>query len=604
MRRIVIADLRRSSSDGDAFPLAVTRPSRLLNRGLGVGLRTNTSRVFDKDGIASRWAGVDEYLALDLVSPTGFGGEGGLLDGTNEFADLTNNKGAPAAMDFVRSLTHDADSWRRGQRTRSSNMGSSTALVERRGTLRGPVFSRRARHPLSNNHRKVLWEILSLAVPALGTVTADPLMSLVDTACVGQMSAAHLASLGPNTAIFNFVFQLFSFLGLSIANVLAANDVHSPGLSTHEMRKRQHFSESMLCYTLTLAVSFGCLASVCLLAFGPSMLSRMGTSAHVMAHALPYLRVRALASPAVILILVAQGACLGQQDMWTPMRVVIITGLVNLIGDLYLILHWQLGTVGAAIATTAAQYAGAAFFMWYLHKQGKNGKGIALKWRGLPSFQAMWPMLNVAGVLLVRSVGLMLVYTAITASATKLGTVEVAAHQVALQVFWLLSYFPEPFSLTAQTLIARDAANVAKVRHLARLLLSLGVVTGTALALVHGLLLWSLPHLFSSDASVIASFQSVIPHSMLALLICSVAVLCDGVSIGAKQMTNMPQMLALSMLATFGMLQLGAGAGLGLEGVWLSMVAFYAARAGLHGLHVMLNWRHSALGEYEMLAAA
>ena len=57
---------------------------------------------------------------------------------------------------------------------------------------------------------KVLWEILSLAVPALGTVVADPLMSLVDTACVGQMSAAQLASLGPNTAIFNFVFQVTS----------------------------------------------------------------------------------------------------------------------------------------------------------------------------------------------------------------------------------------------------------------------------------------------------------------------------------------------------------------------------------------------------------
>jgi len=93
-------------------------------------------------------------------------------------------------------------------------------------------------------------------------------------------------------------------------------------------------------------------------------LQGMGTSAHIMPHALPYLRVRALASPAVILTLVAQGACLGQQDMWTPMRVVAITGLINLIGDLFLILHCQLGTVGAAIATTGAQYAGAAFFIW------------------------------------------------------------------------------------------------------------------------------------------------------------------------------------------------------------------------------------------------
>lgn len=51
-------------------------------------------------------------------------------------------------------------------------------------------------------------QVLSLALPALGTVLADPLMSLVDTACVGQISSVELAALGPNTAIFNFVFQV------------------------------------------------------------------------------------------------------------------------------------------------------------------------------------------------------------------------------------------------------------------------------------------------------------------------------------------------------------------------------------------------------------
>jgi Na+-driven multidrug efflux pump len=51
-------------------------------------------------------------------------------------------------------------------------------------------------------------EIASLALPALGSVIADPLMSLVDTGCVGQLSSLQLASLGPNTAIFNFVFQV------------------------------------------------------------------------------------------------------------------------------------------------------------------------------------------------------------------------------------------------------------------------------------------------------------------------------------------------------------------------------------------------------------
>jgi hypothetical protein len=37
--------------------------------------------------------------------------------------------------------------------------------------------------------------------------------------------------------------------------------------------------------------------------------------------ALEYLRIRAIASPAVMVMAVAQGACLGQQDAWTPLQV-------------------------------------------------------------------------------------------------------------------------------------------------------------------------------------------------------------------------------------------------------------------------------------------
>lgn len=37
---------------------------------------------------------------------------------------------------------------------------------------------------------------------------ADPLMSLIDTACVGRVDALQLAALGPNTALFSFAFQV------------------------------------------------------------------------------------------------------------------------------------------------------------------------------------------------------------------------------------------------------------------------------------------------------------------------------------------------------------------------------------------------------------
>lgn len=51
----------------------------------------------------------------------------------------------------------------------------------------------------------MLKTIVMFAGPALSIPLGDPLMSLVDTVCVGQFaSTLELAALGPNTLIFQF----------------------------------------------------------------------------------------------------------------------------------------------------------------------------------------------------------------------------------------------------------------------------------------------------------------------------------------------------------------------------------------------------------------
>lgn len=67
---------------------------------------------------------------------------------------------------------------------------------------------------LSSSHAaselKQLLSVAALAVPALGIVVVDPLMGLVDTACIGRTSTEQLAALAPNSAVFNMMFQVRS----------------------------------------------------------------------------------------------------------------------------------------------------------------------------------------------------------------------------------------------------------------------------------------------------------------------------------------------------------------------------------------------------------
>ena len=54
-------------------------------------------------------------------------------------------------------------------------------------------------------------EIARLAIPALGALAADPLVSLVDTAWVGRLGADELAILGIATTILTTLFFVFNF---------------------------------------------------------------------------------------------------------------------------------------------------------------------------------------------------------------------------------------------------------------------------------------------------------------------------------------------------------------------------------------------------------
>eukprot|EP01025_Chloroclados_australasicus_P069155 TRINITY_DN9707_c1_g1_i1.p1 TRINITY_DN9707_c1_g1~~TRINITY_DN9707_c1_g1_i1.p1 ORF type:complete len:784 (-),score=40.85 TRINITY_DN9707_c1_g1_i1:1146-3497(-) len=454
------------------------------------------------------------------------------------------------------------------------------------------------------NQDAKLANVLKLAIPALGFVLADPLMSLVDTACVGQTSSLQLAALGPNTAIFNLVFQVFQFLGLVASNILAMNSVDAPGISADEKMSRKSKAEKMMSHAIVAAGVMGISMTCLLQAVGPQLLAAVGTSPELMGPALSYLRIRALATPGVLISNVATGTCIGQQDSVTPMLVYAVSGLINLALDMYLILGVGIGVTGAALATTAAQYIGTAFFLWYLRHKGKTGSGIPLVWHGFPKLADLKPFAAVAGTLLLRTMFTMLAFTAISVSATMLGTIPTAAHQVALQVFWFLSFVPEPLSLTAQSLIARDSTDATKVKQMARTILKMGCAVGVTLGGLMASIFIGLPWLFTSDILVKSAIAPLTPAAVAAILSCSLVMMLDGISIGSNDFAHLPFTNLSGLVITLAMLAHSMTTGLGLQSVWWCLATFFQTRLVLHLWHHLTNWKQSAFGRYDRSTSA
>lgn len=119
-----------------------------------------------------------------------------------------------------------------------------------------------------------------------------------------------------------------------------------------------------------------------------------------------------------------------------------------------LFLHFRrcsFSTAGAAAATAAASWVGSALVLGLLSR--------TVRWRpALPRTLAdIRPLLAVSAALLVAQVTNSVTYSFTTLVASKAGTAAAAAHQISLQIWWLLSYFPVPLYLAAQSLLPRAA---------------------------------------------------------------------------------------------------------------------------------------------------
>ena len=201
----------------------------------------------------------------------------------------------------------------------------------------------------------------------------------------------------------------------------------------------------------------------------------------------------------------------------------------------------------------------------------------------------MAPLLAVSGALLFTQVTNSLVYSCTTKSAALAGTTAAAAHQIILQIWWLLSYFPVPLYLAAQSLLGRDLGrgDIPRAQATIRLLVTLGTGLALALGVANAALPAAFPAAFTKDAAVAAAVAAVVPAACLAQAAATVNTSLEGVFAGAGRLRYVASVsLVSSTLAMASMAALSRrGAGLG--GAWMGLCVFELVRMLCHAV----SWR-------------
>jgi len=423
------------------------------------------------------------------------------------------------------------------------------------------VIAARPRNPYDR-------EILRLALPAFGALIAEPAYILVDTAVVGHLGTAELGGLAVAATIIVTGYSLFIFLAYgttgSVARLLGAGDT----------RRAAHMAVQGLWLALGIGVALALLGAV----FAEALVGGIGAEGEVRRHALTYLRISLLGVPSLMLTLAGTGYLRGLQDTRTPLVVAIGSNIVNLVLELALIYGFGFGIGASALATVVAQTGAAAVYVAIVLR-AVRAEEAALR----PDGGALRRLVRVSVDLFVRTAALRAALLVATAVATRLGTIDLGAHQVAFEIWNFLALALDAIAIAGQALTGRylGAGDVDAARAAARRMITWGLVGGVGVGLAIGALSPLLPHAFSSDDDVIALAGFLLLFVAAFQPVNGVVFVLDGVLIGAGDLTFLAKAMVLAAVVFVPAAGAVLWADLGIGSLWgaiglLMLVRFLA----------------------------
>jgi len=426
--------------------------------------------------------------------------------------------------------------------------------------------------------RTVDRDILRLAIPSLGALIAEPLFLLTDSAFIARVSTTSLAGLGLASTVLTTIVGLAIFLAYSTTAAVAR--------SFGAGRTREAISRGVDACWLALLV--GAVSTVLLLVAGRPLLMAFGPSPEVLDQALIYLRLSAFGLPAMLAVQAATGLVRGLQDATLPLVVAVGGALLNIPLNALLIFGLDLGIAGSAIGTVLSQWAMVAVLLGVIIRRARR-EGISLT----PQPSSLVAVGRDAVPMFVRTLGLRVVVIAATVVATRLGDVQLAAHQLAITVFTALSLALDSLAIAGQALTGRylGASDPGTVRAVTRRLMLWGVGGG---AVVSVLLLgasYVVPELFTPDVAVQENLRAALWVLVITQPIAGYVFVLDGVLMGAGDAPYLAKAGAIIAIAILpGAVLVGwwaPGGPLGLAMLWLACTfLFMVLRALSLGLRV------------------
>lgn len=401
-------------------------------------------------------------------------------------------------------------------------------------------------------------QVLALALPALGSLIAEPVLRMADSILVGHVGTPDLAGLAIGSTVLTLVVGICVFLAYTTTAVTGR--AIGAGKRAEGLR--------LGIQGMWLGALLGGALAIVLIVFAPQIIGLFEAEKQVADLARRYLIVSAPGLVAMLSVLAANGVLRGLLDTRTPLLVTTSAAILNVPVSAFLIFGCSLGVAGAGAGTAICQFF-MAIWLWMVVVKKLRVEGVSAR----PDIQLIFRS-GVHGLpLVLRSLFLQAAIVVTTWQATRLGAVTLAGYQI-LKTLWTLAAFGlDALAIAAQALLANalgegeERKTRVLIAQLNRWALGFGTLIGLVFAATSGFL----PHLFTGDPELLAVCVPGIIVVGFMQPLAALTYIYDGYLIGADDTKYLAKAMAivfaiyLPAVLLVGLLPEGAW---GLAGLW------------------------------------
>ena len=425
--------------------------------------------------------------------------------------------------------------------------------------------------------------INKLAIPATIAGIAEPLLSITDTAIVGNISVDGLESLAAAGIVGAFLSMLIWILGQTRSAISA---IISQYLGAGKIDEIQ----TLPAQAIFLNISLSILILLSTIFIVDDIFELLNASGKILEYCISYYSIRVWGFPLTLFVFAVMGIFRGLQNTYWPMMIAIVGAILNVILDFAFVYGIEgyiepMYLEGAAWASLIAQAIMA--IMAFILLITKTNISLKLK---LPLHPELGRLVIMSLNLFVRAIALNTALILAVREATALGDKFIGAHTIAINIWLFSAFFIDGYGAAGNIMGGRllGAKDYAGLWGLAKKIALYGFLVSLVLVLLGFLFYRPIGSLFSNETIVLETFYSIFFIVIIGLPMNTLAFVLDGLFKGLGEMKYLRNtLLAATFLGFVPTLFLGKYLGWGFYGIWIAFTIWMVIR----GLALVFKFR-------------